>query len=371
MRKIRILHVLSALDSGGVETMLYHYYTNIDTQKIQFDFVVYSQKIGRLESAFSDMGCAIFHVTPKRQSFLKSNKDIAAVLRDGQYDAVHVHQGPSSFNTLMLARRYGVPVKIVHNHGLKTAGGLKGMSLRVLKFLCRRNADWYFACSDEAGENMFGSRWKTDKHTYLMKNAEELERFVLNADKRRQLRAAVKVGDSDLLLLHAGRMDEAKNQRFVLEVFAAVQKDKPKAQLVLAGDGPLKEKLAQQAKTMGLENAVHFVGVVQNLNEWYMAADGFIFPSKHEGLGMVAVEAQISGLPVLCSTGVPQSVALTKNVRFLPLSDGAQAFAFAITEMCSLSRESGYEAVKAAGYDIHTESQKYQDWIYKNIGVAK
>lgn len=351
--------------------MLYNYYTNIDTQKIQFDFVVYSPKIGRLESAFSDMGCAIYHVTPKRKSFLKSTKDIAVILRNGKYDAVHVHQGFSSFNTLMLARRYGVPVKIVHNHGLKAAGGLKGILLRALKFLCCRNADWYFACSEEAGENMFGARWKKDAHCYLMKNAEELERFIFDSEKRKQIRDYAGLNSSDLLLLHAGRMDAAKNQRFLLDVVEEIQKTQPAVQLVLAGDGPLKEDLMQQVEAMNLQSKVRFIGVVQNLNEWYMAADAFVFPSQHEGLGMVAIEAQISGLPVLCSTGVPKSVAVTDSVRFLPLSDGAQAFASVLLEMCKAARKSGYEAVKAAGYDIKTESKKYQNWIFNNIGVGQ
>lgn len=369
MKKIRILHVLSALDAGGVETMLYQYYTHLDTQRVQFDFIVYSEKIGRSEAAFSDMGSAVYHVTPKRESLFRNTRDIANVLRQGKYDAVHVHQGVSSLNTLMLARRYGVPVKIVHNHGVKTAGGLKGVFLRMLRVLCCRYADWYFACSDEAGENMFGRRWKTDPHCFLMKNAEELDRFVFDAAVRQNLRDAAGLDNGALLLLHAGRMDEAKNQRFLLDVLAAVQKKEPKARLVLAGDGPLKEMLMQKAAEKGLENSIRFLGVVQNLNEWYMAADAFVFPSKHEGLGMVAVEAQISGLPVLCSTGVPRSVALTRAVRFLPLEAGAPAFADAVLEMRAFPRSSGYAAVKAAGYDIQAASREYQDWIDHNIGV--
>ena len=210
---------------------------------------------------------------------------------------MHVHQGVSSLNTLALAQRYGVPVKIVHNHGVKTSGGLKGVFFRLLRELCCRYADWYFACSDEAGENMFGRRWKTDPHCCLMKNAEELDCFVFDATVRQNLRDAAGLGNGDLLLLHAGRMDEAKNQRFLLDVLAAIQKKEPKARLVLAGDGPLKELLMKKAAEKGLENSICFLGVVKNLNEWYMAADVFVFPSKHEGLGMVAVEAQISGLP--------------------------------------------------------------------------
>ena len=369
MKKIRILHVLSALDAGGVETMLYQYYTHLDTQRVQFDFIVHSEMIGRLESAFSDMGSAIYHVTPKRESLFQNTRDIAKVLRQGKYDAVHVHQGVSSLNTLALAQRYGVPVKIVHNHGVKTSGGLKGVFFRLLRELCCRYADWYFACSDEAGENMFGRRWKTDPHCCLMKNAEELDCFVFDATVRQNLRDAAGLGNGDLLLLHAGRMDEAKNQRFLLDVLAAIQKKEPKARLVLAGDGPLKELLMKKAAEKGLENSICFLGVVKNLNEWYMAADVFVFPSKHEGLGMVAVEAQISGLPVLCSTGVPRSVALTKNVRFLPLKAGALAFAGAVLELRALPRSSGYAAVKAAGYDIQTSSREYQDWIDYNIGV--
>lgn len=371
MRKIRILHILSALDSGGVEQMLYNYYTHMDRQQIGFDFIVYSDKIGNMEAAFRKLGATIYHVTPKRVSFIKSTKEIAAIIRQGNYHAVHVHQGASSFNSLAVAKHYGVPLKIVHNHGVKKPGGWKKYIYTILMYLNWHWADWHFACSDEAGQDLFGKHWNRKERCLLMKNAVDLERYVFREDVRKKIRSAMALPDNAFMVLHAGRMDALKNQRFLLDVFCEVKKSDPTAILVLAGDGPLKTDLQRQAADLQIADAVYFVGVLQNLNAWYQAADVFVFPSVNEGLGMVSIEAQIAGLPVICSNGVPRSVNITKNVCFLPLSDSACTWSTAILQTKGSVRTNQYEAAKNAGYDIVAASQQYQNWIIKTVGVTK
>lgn len=368
---IRILHIVSSLGSGGVEACLYNYYTYMDRNKIHFDFVVHGDGIGVLEENVAEMGCRIFHVTPKKTSFIQNTREIAKIIREGYYDVVHVHQGASSFSSLLAAKWYKVPVKIVHNHGVQNASGLRGILIRLLRAGCRLTADWYFACSDEAGENMFGRRWGDDPKCRLMKTALNLESYRFDPVVRQNLRASVGAAESDLLVLYAGRMDADKNHRFLLDAFAEIHKKKPSAKLVLAGDGAQRHALRQQAEALGIDRSVHFLGVVRNLNAWYSAADVFAFPSKHEGLGMVAMEAQISGLPVICSNGVPNSVAVTDLVRFISLSEGTSAWSRAILEAPAQNRTDRIVEMRAAGYDIKTESQVYEAWLLETIGVAE
>lgn len=368
---VRVLHILSSLGAGGVEMCLYNYYTHMDRDRIHFDFAVHGDCVGFLEAEVAEMGSRIFHVTPKKTSFLQNIREIAKIIRDGHYDVVHVHQGPFSLSSLLAAKRYKVPVKIVHNHGVQNASGLRGILLRLLCAGCRLTADWYFACSDEAGENMFGRRWGDDSKCRLMKTALDLEIYRFDPTARQYLRASVGVAGSDLVVLYAGRMDADKNHRFLLDAFAEIHKEKPSARLLLAGDGAQRQALRQQAEALGIPQAVQFLGEVRNLNAWYSAADVFAFPSKHEGLGMVAMEAQISGLPVICSNGVPKSAAVTDLVHFVPLSEGTSVWSRAILEAPTQNRSNHIAEVRAAGYDIKTESQAYTTWLLGTIGVAE
>ena len=366
LNKKRVLHILSALDFGGVETMLYNYYKHMDSDNIIFDFIVYSQRVGKMEEHFKLLGSKIFHVTPKKESFIKNTFEIAKVINNGKYDVVHIHQGFSSFNAALLSKLNGVPTTIVHNHGVKTVSKIKKPFFDFLKFLNWHFADWHFACSDEAGKNLFGKKWSPNNKCFVMKNAIELEKYKFNANIRQKMRNELSLDDDSFLILHAGRMDNAKNQSFLLDVFEKISSKDNKSFLVLAGDGPLKQDLIKKAVGNGIENKVVFTGVLQNLNDWYQAADVFVFPSKHEGLGMVAIEAQISGLPVVCSTGVPRSVELTAQVSFLSLSDDLVLWQDKILSAKTILRTDNIDILKTNGYDVCEAAQKYQSWLLES-----
>lgn len=368
---VRVLHILSSLGAGGAQMCIYNYYTHMDRDRIHFDFVVHGDRVGILEAEVIKMGSRVFHVTPKKTSFIQNIREIAGIIREGHYDVVHVHQGPSSLSSLLAAKRYKVPVKIVHNHGVQNTSGLRGILTRLLCAGCRLTADRYFACSDEAGKNMFGRCWGDDSKCRLMRNAMDLDRYRFDPAARQDLRASVGAAASDLVVLYAGRMDADKNHCFLLDVFAEIHKQDPSAKLLLAGDGAQRQALRQQAEALGIDQSVHFLGVVLDLNAWYSAADVFAFPSKHEGLGMVAMEAQISGLPVICSNGVPKSVAVTDLVRFVSLAEGTSAWGRAILEAPTQNRIDHIAEMCAAGYDIKTGSQAYEVWLLETIGALE
>lgn len=368
---VRVLHIVSSLGSGGVEACLYAYYTHIDREKIHFDFVVHADSVGMLETEFLEMGSRVVHVTPKKKSLIQNLREIGKVIREGHYDAVHVHQGTSSITSLLLAKRYKVPVKIVHYHDNKRKTGLRGVMQGVLRKAIYAVADWYFACGEEAGQAMYGRLWGVSPKCRLLRNAKDLSLYHMDAEARQSLRASIGAAAEDLVVLHVGRMSDQKNQSFLLDIFAKVHEAQPSAKLVIAGEGPLRQALEQKVSDLGLTEAVHFLGAVRNVNLWYSAADVFMLPSRNEGLPLVAVEAQISGLPVICSTCVPASTAITDVVRFIPLTENLSAWRDAVLEAAAQPRIDHTEAVRAAGYDINTESQVYEAWLLETIGATK
>lgn len=83
------------------------------------------------------------------------------------------------------------------------------------------------------------------------------------------------------------------------------KRSQSKWKMLFVGEGPLEESIKEQVKEAGLADHVIFLGGRKDVSKFYSAADMFIFPSLHEGLGIVVIEAQASGLPCIVSDAVP------------------------------------------------------------------
>jgi glycosyltransferase EpsF len=102
-----------------------------------------------------------------------------------------------------------------------------------------------------------------------------------------------------------GRMIPQKNQLFLIDAFAELKKREPKAKLLLIGDGELRKDIDQKIAELGLEDSVRIEKRREDANKCYSVMDVFAFPSIYEGLGMVAIEAQVAGVRVVASEYVP------------------------------------------------------------------
>lgn len=158
-----------------------------------------------------------------------------------------------------------------------------------------RYADSLLACSDEAGRAMFG----VDADFEVINNALETSKFRFKESSRLKLRQNY---EDKTILGHVGAFNEQKNQMFLLQVMKSLDDN---FVLMLVGDGPLKETCVKYCKDNGLSNRVIFCGSQTEIQEYYSAFDIFVFPSLHEGFGMVLLEARCSNLNKIVSCYVP------------------------------------------------------------------
>ena len=91
--------------------------------------------------------------------------------------------------------------------------------------------------------------------------------------------------------------------------------------LMLIGDGENRDRLIALIRELKLDNQVIMVPACDNVNDYYSAFDIFVLPSRYEGFGMVAVEAQVSGLPCLLSDKFPEDVVIGTNVDRVELNE--------------------------------------------------
>ena len=156
-------------------------------------------------------------------------------------------------------------------------------------------------------------------------------------------------GDAKIVLF-AGRIDQSpdmghpqnhKNSGFAVSVGIEAARLEPRLHMILAGaPSPAVAVLQDRIAQAGLAGRIQFVGIRRDLKHLMHGSDILLFPSRGEGLGMVAVEAQAAGLPVLASTAVPREcVVVPELVRFEPLERGATEWATVLLTHASLPRD--------------------------------
>ena len=137
--------------------------------------------------------------------------------------------------------------------------------------------------------------------------------------------------------------------------------------LLLVGEGGLHEEMDEFFKKEKLIDRVIYTGIVENVHDYLQAMDIFVLPSLFEGLGIVAIEAQASGLNTLLSDKVPIEAFITSLAYALPIDKGPIPWTDMIEKLKNENtvREDTREQIIKAGYDI-PESAKFLEKYYIN-----
>lgn len=162
-----------------------------------------------------------------------------------------------------------------------------------------------------------------------------------------------------------GRLHFQKNQTFLLDIFKEICKINENSCLLIGGQGEEEEKLKAKAKELEIEDKVKFLGMVDNVSEVLQAMDAFVFPSLFEGLAVVLIEAQASGLQVFASSDVmPKSAKMSKYFEFIPLLNDEKEWAEIIVNSCKnceTARDNRKNDIAENGFDIKVEAKKLEN----------
>lgn len=359
---IRVLHYGMSPNLGGIETYLLNLARTIDSSRYQFDFLFSDQ--GQLPVFASDLpGSRFFGVTPRRRSPGRNKRDLADLFANEQFDILHFHANTASYvEPVQAALRHGVRV-VFHSHN---TGASRSRITQLLHYWNRRTMPWRsisrVAVSSEAGRWMFGGMPFEVVH-----NGIDVEAFAFQPKARESLRAEWGVDRRSLLLGHVGAFLPAKNHSFVIDVFREVAKLRSDSRLVLVGSGPEEQRIRELAAVTGLENRVLFLGRRSDIPEVMSALDCFLFPSLHEGFGLVALEAQASGLRVIASDRVPRDALVTDLCLTLPLEAEVTSWAAAtLSPPQPADRSAAAETVAHAGMSKNAVADRITD-VYRRV----
>ena len=173
--------------------------------------------------------------------------------------------------------------------------------------------------------------WKHPDKAVIFKNAIDLEKYRFSNATRKRYRNELDL-ENKYVIGHVGRFNQIKNHSFLIDVYAKLQKRRKDAVLLLVGDGPLLSNMQKKANELGIADTVMFLGNGDDVENLLCAMDIFIFPSTNEGLGIVAIESQASGLPCLVSDTLPYEAKVTDLLEYIPLKNGADYWASRIQE---------------------------------------
>lgn len=358
-KPIRVLQIIGDVVGGGVETVIMNYYRNIDKTKIQFDFVVHKGALPQYITQVKNYGGKVYEITSYKSNILKYTYEIYKIIKENNYEIVHSNMNSLSGFSLFAAYLAGAKVRILHNHTTDNpAEGIRTIAKRILRPFARLFANQYWACSKLAAKWMYGKNAVINGKVTIINNAIDLEKFKFNKEKRERLRK--KLGLENCFAIgHVGRFVKTKNHEFLIDVFNEVLKQRNNAKLLLIGDGNLKSLIEAKVKNLGIEKAVIFLGVRNDVADLYNAMDVFVLPSLYEGLPVVGVEAQTNGLPFICSDRVTNEILLTDNIRLLSLQQYKTEWCDAILNAERKEIENNKDGL-FKNFDIKNESKKLE-----------
>lgn len=376
MNKRRVCCFCEKWESGGIESFLHNTLMHMDLTAMEVDIVAAKLSDSIFTAPLKEKGVQFFELSGNPNNLVVNHSKFRRLLKEREYDVVHVNAFHGlSLKYLDLARKANVPVRIAHSHntGLRDSRTKKlKMVLHVVgRSLYEDFATHIWACSWKAAEFLYSKEMLIEDGYGFIPNGIDTEKFRFSDEARSSARKELGLAD-ELLVGTVGRLCQEKNQEFLLDVFAEIHKKEPNSRLLLVGDGDRRDLLHKKAKELNVEPFVIFYGATNVVEKALCAMDVFVFPSFMEALGISAVEAQTSGLPVLCSDCIPNEARLTDTLEALPLSAGAEVWAEAALRMAKTEKErtDDADAVKSASFDVK-DTAKLIESVYLECGYGR
>lgn len=360
---VRILNLFTIMNRGGAETMVMNYYRNIDRTKVQFDFMVHRQERGAYDDEIEALGGRIYRMLPIKPWQAGSYRKMVRRFyqEHPEYRIIHSHMSELGYYDFIEAEEAGVPVRICHAHNRPYGIDLKSPVRWYYKTRMMPHITHMFTCGLESAEWLFGKQYREE--FIQLNNAIDAKSYSYDEKKRAKLRADLGI-ENRLVVGHVGRFDPQKNHEFVVDVFSRLYKLHTESVLLLVGqdDSALGEEIHKKVEQLGLSDCVRFLGVRSDVADVMQAMDVFLFPSLFEGLSVVSIEAQASGLPIFISDTIPKECIKTDLVQVEKLNTSPDVWAKRIWEARTIPRTDRYEEIKACGFDIKENAEQLQEF---------
>lgn len=292
-----ILHVMTSLQVGGAENMLYKIVTSYNPDKFKVSICCISEG-GEIADKLRENGYDITILTRmKGHGF-----DVRAVV--GLYNLIkrrniHIlrtHQYHANLYGRIAGALARVPVILPSFHNLYEFPDTPKFHRRIFNWLLSFHSDFLVAVSNSVASDIRRFDWVSNEQIKVMSDSIDTEEFNANLNQR-EARMLLGLPDDQLIIGTVGRLDEQKGHRYLIEAASGIHD----VCVAIAGGGPLLGELKSYSDK--LKGNIIFTGMMmpEKVPLFLRAIDIFCFPSLWEGFGIALAEAMAAGLPVVAS----------------------------------------------------------------------
>ena len=377
MRKIKVLLVAGAMNVGGIENQLMHLLRQADKDQFQIDFTT-TEEHPFYQDEMLALGARCIRI-PLTEGihFLRYCRALYRVMRDGEYDIVHSHELFHSGMVLLTARLAGVKHRFVHAHNWSDGDGSgrkrswkRSLYNHVMQRMIQRNATDFVACSTLAGQFLYGEKVTKLPNYHLVFNSVDTAKFI---EKYDQAESGEFCADGWVNVLQVGRFTPIKNQLFTAEIAKELKARGKKIRILCAGNvgGEYDDAVAAKIREYGLEEQMLLLGVRKDVDTLMRKSAAFLLPSLYEGMPLVLIEAQASGLPCVTADTYSREVDFgLGTVNWLQLADSVTVWADAVENAVRQGRAEKaavVQAIERGGFDSRVFARKICELYEKSM----
>lgn len=206
------------------------------------------------------------------------------------------------------------------------------------------------------------------KNVELVRNSIEITALQNKKISKNEAREKLNLPENAYIVGAVGRLNVIKRYDFLMETFALLKKQEPKAILIFAGTGPEQQNLENLAKKYGIANSVIFLGMIENVADVYCAIDILAVTSVSESCSLVALEAQALERKCVISNGVPDSIIVSDNVVRMPENAISEQWKEALLGNWNCSPKG---PLSLEDYDIDITQKHLEDLYIKYAAIKK
>jgi glycosyltransferase involved in cell wall biosynthesis len=298
----------ATLGGGQMHVFLLAKYLN----KSQFEVSIATESQGWLVDAASALNIQIYSLNISNKLTLQSFKNVQTLLTENDFDIIHTHGGTAGFWGRLVGRIFSKSSKIIHTyHGLHylNNNSIKSKIFRLVDQLLLPITNHIICVCQADYVSGLAAKVVPLNACTIIYNGIEIDKFSHNLYQP-EARKIFNIEHDKILFGNVARLHQQKGHKILLQAFAKVAKSYNNTQLLIVGDGELKEELIKLAQELGIKNNVEFLGARSDIYEFLSAIDIFVLPSLWEGQPIALLEALAMGKPCIASNvnGVPEII---------------------------------------------------------------
>ena len=319
----RLTHIISAAGVGGGERQLLLLARYLHGSEFHFNFILPER--GSFCDELERAGLTYDIVAMQSKFSIGARSAVSTILKKSRTDLVHCHGARANWYGRAAAKGAGVGKIFCTVHNSLKNYPYSAWRRRLYVMLERQTArlvTQWIAVSDAIRQDLIEYYKLPPEKIEVVANGIDLKDLQVRKN-REEVRRELRIESGTVVLLEVARMTHQKGHCFFLEAVARIVHTLPNIRCILAGDGPTRPLLERQAKELGIEQYVDFLGFRSDVADLLSAADLYVLPSISEGMPMGVLEAMALGCPVVASAvdGVPEVIQDRINGRLVPAAD--------------------------------------------------